>query len=418
MNGWRRYVMPTALILTVGGLASLGRAGVREEVRVFELEPEYARKNCTRIQDPNALNGLAGLCAAEGGKATIWAMDRWGERPGRYRLTVRMRLVDEPKAKTKLLRLLAMQTIGAKAAATSVWFTSDQLPADGSYGDASVEFDRYDGPKVDLRLIDEADAVAFVVDRVTITLVKRFTDQELLAKAPAPPKPQGLTVGGKPGLDIHVVRGPLAQAQQLDKTQALLTKQAGARITTSVYEFMYRPYPLTGYPDTWEALYGKDVIVFFNADAHAITAAGRQMLAEFVADGGGLMVVGGRLALAEGDYTGTVLEPLLPIDAAKGKLRSLDRPSAIGADQQDPKAPRIMEYFEAQARTGAQVEAVVGSKPLTVTGRHGKGRVGVWTGSPYGTYPEGVTPFWKADYWPIGCAAYIAELCAEKGGAQ
>ena len=69
-----------------------------------------------------------------------------------------------------------------------------------------------------------------------------------------------------------------------------------------------------GFPQTREELFGYRALVLGSVEASFFTHDQLQMIADFVAArGGGLLVLGGRAALAEGGYTGTPVAEVLPI---------------------------------------------------------------------------------------------------------
>jgi uncharacterized membrane protein len=91
-----------------------------------------------------------------------------------------------------------------------------------------------------------------------------------------------------------------------------------------------------GFPTTREELFAYRGIVLGSVEASAFTVDQLRMLADFViVRGGGLLVLGGRRALAEGGYAGTPLAEALPVllgAADTGFFSELRvRPSSVGA---------------------------------------------------------------------------------------
>lgn len=71
---------------------------------------------------------------------------------------------------------------------------------------------------------------------------------------------------------------------------------------------------LGGFPRTREELFRYRALVLGSVEASFFTRDQLQMISDFVGErGGGLLVLGGRNALAEGGYAGTALEDLLPV---------------------------------------------------------------------------------------------------------
>ena len=71
---------------------------------------------------------------------------------------------------------------------------------------------------------------------------------------------------------------------------------------------------VSGFPSTREELFSYHAVVLGSVEASAFTPAQLRMLADFVSErGGGLLVLGGRRSLAEGGYAGTALADVLPV---------------------------------------------------------------------------------------------------------
>jgi uncharacterized membrane protein len=70
----------------------------------------------------------------------------------------------------------------------------------------------------------------------------------------------------------------------------------------------------TGFPRSREELFGYRSIILGGVEASFFTKDQIDMIADFVSvRGGGLLVLGGRLAMAEGGWAGTALEDVLPV---------------------------------------------------------------------------------------------------------
>jgi len=69
-----------------------------------------------------------------------------------------------------------------------------------------------------------------------------------------------------------------------------------------------------GFPNQREVLFDYDALVLGSVEASQFTSDQLQMVADFVGErGGGLLVLGGKRALAEGGFIGTPLEDVLPV---------------------------------------------------------------------------------------------------------
>ncbi len=113
---------------------------------------------------------------------------------------------------------------------------------------------------------------------------------------------------------------------------------------------------------------------------------------EYVAAGGGLIMVGGYLTFQGIDgrarWGGTPVEAALPVTMLPGDDR-VERPSGVRPVVRQPEHPIVaglggewpdlLGYNRVQPREGVEVVVSVGDDPLIVAGRHGRGRSAVFT---------------------------------------
>lgn len=106
---------------------------------------------------------------------------------------------------------------------------------------------------------------------------------------------------GDPGLEVDVVTRKGRNADNLDTFFVQAGPGRAATLTN-------------GFPARREQLFVYDALVIANVDAEALTRAQLSMIAEFVSErGGGLLVMGGR-AFAQRGLSGTPLEEVLPVE--------------------------------------------------------------------------------------------------------
>ena len=112
-----------------------------------------------------------------------------------------------------------------------------------------------------------------------------------------------------------------------------------------------------------------------------------EALRDYVAAGGGLVMVGGYMTFqgidAKARYHGTPVEDVLPVtisphddrvEAPQGaapKVAMKNHPIVAGIGG---RWPALLGYNRLTAKTGADVVALVGEDPLIVAGTYGKGR--------------------------------------------
>ncbi|MGD8486887.1 MAG: glutamine amidotransferase [Chloroflexota bacterium] len=136
---------------------------------------------------------------------------------------------------------------------------------------------------------------------------------------------------------------------------------------------------------------------------------------DYVADGGGLVMVGGYLTFqgieAKARWAGTPVEEALPVTLLPGDdrvespsgtvplVRQLDHPIAAGLPS---KWPAVLGYNRVQPKEGADLVVAVGADPLIVAGTFGRGRAVAFTSDcgPHWCPPpfvewEGYAPMWQ-----------------------
>jgi uncharacterized membrane protein len=160
------------------------------------------------------------------------------------------------------------------------------------------------------------------------------------------------------------------------------------------------------------------------------------MLRDWVADGGGLAMVGGYLSFqgieAKANYRATPLAEALPVELEVGddreelpvdgrpRVADPDHPLVAGLA---PRWEEILGYQRLVAKPGAQVPVTVNGDPLVVAGAHGAGRtlafstdIGPhWAPNAFVQSPE-FGDFWdRAARWLAGEQAPAA---AQEAGAH
>ena len=161
---------------------------------------------------------------------------------------------------------------------------------------------------------------------------------------------------------------------------------------------------VNGFPTTRAQLFAYRAIVLGSIEASFFTGDQLRMLADFVSErGGGLLLLGGREAFADGGYVGTPLADLMPVDMEVSTRSEDDRlvvvsavPTAAGlrhpalqvaatdslvASRWRTLPPLTTVNLLARAKPGASVllQGQSGkrglTRPLLVSQRYGRGRV-------------------------------------------
>ncbi len=108
---------------------------------------------------------------------------------------------------------------------------------------------------------------------------------------------------------------------------------------------------------------------------------------DYVANGGGFIMVGGYLTFqgidAKGQYAGTAIEDILPVtlsraddraEAPQGIAPHVARPDHPIVSGLEPQWPDLLGYNRLTVKPEGELVATAGEDPLLVAGRYGKGR--------------------------------------------
>lgn len=146
------------------------------------------------------------------------------------------------------------------------------------------------------------------------------------------------------------------------------------------------------------------VIILANIDVHAFKEPHQTRLKEFVAAGGGLVVLGGECAFLRGGYTNTPLEEILPVTMKPEYMipaypKGLALTRAPGATWLPACTGSAAAFFVQTLvpKPDATVQLLAGELPAIISGNYGKGRVVAVALSSTG---EGPNAFWDWPDWP------------------
>lgn len=165
------------------------------------------------------------------------------------------------------------------------------------------------------------------------------------------------------------------------------------------------------FPETAAELFDNNVIYLCGADLTALTLRQKNMLAQYVRRGGGLIVLGGHKALDRAGLKGSLLEEVLPVTGGAGVpplvalpggaplVRAAGHPVTQYADF--AAAPLCFFVHDLQARPEAQTLITVGGRPGLVVGSCCKGRVAVVGMTCFGDPSASQTPFWQWRSWVL-----------------
>lgn len=147
----------------------------------------------------------------------------------------------------------------------------------------------------------------------------------------------------------------------------------------------------------------------------------RQMLADFVKNGGGLLVLGGTYTGGAGGWEGSSLEPLLPVQLGgvfdltpSGQSLALTSAGGKRLGKLSGSLGVVLWRNNLKPRPGAEVWMTAGKDPFAVYAPAGAGRVVYLLGTCYGEAPAGKTAFWDAPAWPETAVKLLGWLARGK----
>lgn len=249
----------------------------------------------------------------------------------------------------------------------------------------------------------------FTADIVKIFPLALLEDKQLLALYPG--SEGDIPADVQPRRNAHPFTGLLVAGALYDYYRIVDAHHL------SGYEMKLKMVPIrkgrsqvfVGFPETAADLFDHNVIYLCGADLTALTLRQKNMLAEYVRRGGGLIVFGGHKSLDRAGLKGSLLEEVLPVTGGAGlpPLVPLPGGAPLVRDAAHPvtqfadidSRPVCFYVHDLQARPEAQTVITVGGKPGLVVGKCGKGRVAVIGMTCFGAPTEAQTPFWQWRSW-------------------
>lgn len=230
----------------------------------------------------------------------------------------------------------------------------------------------------------------------------------------------GTTIGLAGGLKVHISQGMWSQHQKLP--EALLDRcEISESFMTSRYGFVCA---LRGFPLTKEELLGERVLILANIPVDAFPRQGlwnamqdvpgrtADWVEEFVAQGGGLFVLGGNYSLGTGGgpMEGSAYAKCLPAEVHQNDIvfENQNKPVELVPAGPHPileglawdEKPVTLFYHEVVPRPEAQVLVKAGEAPALIAGTYGQGRVVLWTPTLHGEPAAPAVAHWRWSSWP------------------
>jgi hypothetical protein len=156
--------------------------------------------------------------------------------------------------------------------------------------------------------------------------------------------------------------------------------------TAYAYTGVFGPQ-LDDFPYDYNVLMQYDLVILGDLSTGYLGTVALEMLKDYVAHGGHLLVLGGPFAYGAGGYASSVLAEVLPVTCRNGR----DLEPAKGTVTAVSGAPipglqtlRFTYLHAITPKPGAQTLLTCGKAPLLVTGTYGQGSVACFTGTPLG----------------------------------
>lgn len=211
-----------------------------------------------------------------------------------------------------------------------------------------------------------------------------------------------------------VLAGPTAYAWQVEK---IAKKRWGSNsVRRGAHNWRYWiGHRVNYFPGTLAELYSYDVVVLADFPRYPLAPDQQQWLADFVSQGGGLLILGGYYAYAAGGWNESPLASIFPVDLNKNfnlqPIKGDHLLKAVKNAASSARAPLILPppdrdlgavfwRHNLKPREGATVWLTAGGEPFAISGAVGEGRVIALLGAALGEAPKGQTAFWDSPGWP------------------
>jgi len=326
---------------------------------------------------------------------------------GKYRVTFRLKCSNNQVNENVCAIGVSGATRGEMA---TRMFKGTDFASPDKYQDFSVDLLRGDSQPYfyTLAYLGHADVAA---DTFTSERIADTTDRELIEKYSGGEKPR-LTPPDRSDRRLLWVQG-LYQgvSQELDPFAAAI-KELKLPCQISTMDTVGRT--VSDFPKDADGLSQYALVVLSNVNPRALGFLGREMLKDWVEQGGTLIVTGGPNAFGKGQTRGTVLEDLYPIQVRPddlvegGSFESSGGVLPTGCPAFEGKAGSYLMH-QTTARQDAQVVLQCHGNPLLAYQKVGLGKVVVFTGTAVENDLK-VRPFWSDPDWARWSAQFLSAV--------
>jgi uncharacterized membrane protein len=413
LDGWqvRQYtppVTPAWALEKVPRIVEGGLSTSRTQAYQLSRQNMAGGRWSSIVSDPQATYDSV-IASPEGVGRGIMAHSPYftNAPPGLYRALLRCKVAKGTGDKEAGAIDIFSEFAGARA---ERHFSPADFPAVDTYQEFSVDFVLRSAGYWGFRVYTQGHQ-PFTADTVKIFPLALLEDQPLLELYPG--SEGAIPAELRPRRNAHPFTGLLVAGALYDYYRIVDAHHL------SGYDMQLRMVPIrkgrsqvyVGFPETAQELFDHNVIYLCGADLTALTLRQKNVLAEYVRRGGGLIVFGGHKALDRGGLKGSLLENVLPVTGGAGLpplvtlpggaplARAAAHPVTQFADFDSP--PICFYVHDLQPRPEAQIIITVGGKPCLVVGQCGKGRVAVIGLTCFGAPAASQTPFWQWRSWVL-----------------
>jgi uncharacterized membrane protein len=217
-------------------------------------------------------------------------------------------------------------------------------------------------------------------------------------------KPDKIVKTKNDHLRVLFVRGLWHEYSGVDEA---LKQIPNAEVVDSWYDESDTGTSLLNFPPDYDTLLGYDVVVLANIDGGSLGLVGQEMLADFVAAGGGVLFVAGDRTYGQAGFDNANFLKLLPVQiGGSSDWHKLPHAETLMASTTGItrgisfNANTVALYRHMlQPAAGAQVALTVGGAAALVMEQRGAGRVAASLLLPFGEPASGQTGYWQSPQW-------------------
>ena len=166
----------------------------------------------------------------------------------------------------------------------------------------------------------------------------------------------------------------------------------------------------TYFPPDYPSLTSLDLIVLGNVPAAPLDLVGQEMLKDYLAVGGNVLMLGGDQAFGQAGFVNTNLLAMIPVDMGTaynwrkipdgGPLKVTDAKHPVARDVSFGKNDVVLYSHLCTPRENAVILVTAGDRPILVLGTTAKGgRIACVLATPFGEAAGGQTAFWDSPAW-------------------